>query len=192
MQTVVERLLALARAETLPGPDCVEPIRLDELAREVVDALRSLAAEKGLEVSLDAPPTGCRGDRDRLRDAVTNVVANAIQYNVDEGRVRIDIRETPEHAEMVVTDTGIGIAAEHLPHVFEPFFRADPARTRAAGGSGLGLGVARATLRQHGGDVLCVSEQGRGTTVTIRLPRTRATDALTDASPAVTTTGAAV
>jgi signal transduction histidine kinase len=171
MRGIVERLLALARAETLPVPASRESVRLDELARDVVQDLGSLAAAKALDVAVDGPTVGCVGDRDRLRDAVTNVVANAIQYNVERGRIRIAVRETAEHAELQVTDTGIGISAEHLPHVFEPFFRADPARTRAAGGCGLGLGVTRATVRQHGGDVLCASEPGRGTTVTIRLPR---------------------
>jgi signal transduction histidine kinase len=171
MQRVVERLLALARAEALPDPSCVEPIRLDELARVVVQDLRSLGEARRLDVIVDACPVSCLGDRDRLRDAVTNVVANAIQYNVDAGRIRIDVRDTSDHAEIVVTDTGIGISTEHLPHVFEPFFRADPARARAAGGSGLGLSATRATVRRHGGDVICASEPGRGTTVTIRLPR---------------------
>jgi signal transduction histidine kinase len=171
MRIVVERLLALARAEALPEPGCVEPVRLDELVLEVVKDLRSLGHAKGVDFSVAAAPIECRGDRDRLRDAVTNVVANAIQYNVEGGQVRIDVRAGADCAEIVVADTGIGISADHLPQVFEPFFRADPARTRAAGGSGLGLGVTRATIRQHGGDVLCASEPGRGTTVTIRLPR---------------------
>jgi signal transduction histidine kinase len=171
MQTVVERLLALARAEALAAPACLEPVRLDELARDVVHDLRSLAAARSLDVVVDAQPVACLGDRASLQDAVANVVANAIQYNVEGGRIRIGVGETPEYADVVVADTGIGISADHLPHVFEPFFRADPARTRVAGGSGLGLGVTRATVRQHGGDVLCASEPGRGTTVTIRLPR---------------------
>ena len=170
MQNVVERLLKLARAEALPAPARLEPVRLDALARDVVHDLRSLAAARGVDIALEARPVTCLGDGAALQDAVTNVVANAIQYNVDRGRIGVDVHATPEHAELVVTDTGIGISAEHLPHVFEPFFRADPARSRVAGGSGLGLGVTRATVRQHGGDVLCASEPGRGTMVTIRLP----------------------
>jgi signal transduction histidine kinase len=177
MQNVVERLLKLARAETLPAPACREPVRLDELTRDVVHDMRGLAVARGLDIVVDTQAVTCLGDRAPLQDAVTNVVANAIQYNVEGGRVCIGVRATGEHAEVVVTDTGIGISADHLPLVFEPFFRADPARTRAAGGSGLGLGVTRATVRQHGGDVVCESAPGRGTTVTIRLPSSTAGDA---------------
>jgi anti-sigma regulatory factor (Ser/Thr protein kinase) len=112
-----------------------------------------------------------RSAPDRLRDALTDVIANAIQYNVDGGRVRIEVRERERLAEIVVSDTGIGIPPQQLPHVFEPFFRGDPARSREAGGAGLGLAVTRSIVARPGGDVRCASEPGRGTTITIGLPR---------------------
>jgi signal transduction histidine kinase len=148
----------------------VVSLRLDELTANVARDLRSLSDARGLSVSVDTAPVTCLGDRDRLADAITNVVSNAIQYNIPNGQIRIQVREAPQKAEIIVTDTGVGIAEEHVPRVFEPFFRADAARTRAAGGAGLGLAVAQATVRQHGGDIACASRYGGGTTVTIRLP----------------------
>jgi signal transduction histidine kinase len=171
MQGVVERLLALARAESRTQRDAQMPVRLDEITASVVRDLRSLSDARGLSVTLEMVPVTCLGDHDRLVDAVTNVVGNAIHYNVPDGHIRIAVRDSGAHAEIVVSDTGIGISAEHLPHIFEPFFRADAARTRAVGGSGLGLAVTRATVMRHGGDATCTSEPGRGTSVRIRLPR---------------------
>jgi signal transduction histidine kinase len=171
MQHVVERLLALARADAFQESKSHEPIRLDELVNAVASDVRSLADAKHLHVTVDAVvPVTCLGEYDRLLDAVGNVVMNAIEYNVAEGQIRIAVRETLDTAEIVVADTGVGISAEHLPQIFEPFFRADPAR-RGSGGTGLGLAVTLATVRQLGGDVFCTSEPGQGTTVTIRLPR---------------------
>jgi signal transduction histidine kinase len=109
------------------------------------------------------------GDADVLFDAVTQVVANAIQYNVDAGAVRIEVREAGGEVHLAVADTGVGIAAEDLPTVFEPFFRADPARQRQAGGAGLGLAVTRAIVVRHGGEITCESVLGQGTTVSFCL-----------------------
>ncbi|MBI4477290.1 MAG: HAMP domain-containing histidine kinase [Acidobacteria bacterium] len=170
MHNVVERLLALARAEG-PEESRAVPIELHALAEDVARDLRPLSDARHLDVSVKTTPATCVGDPDRIQDAVTNVIVNAIQYNVPGGRIRIEVRQTDDHAELVVEDTGVGISADHLPHVFEPFFRADPARSRAVGGAGLGLAVARAAIGRAGGDVLCASEPGRGTTVTVRLRR---------------------
>jgi two-component system, OmpR family, sensor kinase len=170
MQGVVERLLALARADIRSGDIEALPVPLHEVAESALRNVRPLADAKGLTVTFDAAPVSCLGDCDRLLDAITNVVTNAIHYNVPNGRIRVQVGEAGPHAEVIVRDTGIGISDEHLPHIFEPFFRGDPARTRAAGGSGLGLAVADAIVRQHGGAITCDSEIGRGTTVRIRLP----------------------
>lgn len=171
MQGVVERLLALARADIRSADIERLPVRLHEVVESALRHVRPLADARGLTVTLDASPVGCLGDCDRLLDAIMNVVTNAIHYNVPNGRIRVQVGEDGQHAAVVVCDTGIGISDEHLPHIFEPFFRGDPARTRAVGGSGLGLAVALAIVRQHGGVITCDSEIGRGTTVRIRLPR---------------------
>ena len=171
MQGVVERLLALARADIRSGDIERLPVRLHEVVESALRNVRPLADARGLTVIFKASPVGCLGDGARLLDAITNVVTNAIHYNVPNGRIRVQVGEDGHHAAVVVSDTGIGISDEHLAHIFEPFFRGDAARTRGVGGSGLGLAVAHAIVRQHGGVITCDSEISRGTTVRIRLPK---------------------
>jgi heavy metal sensor kinase len=172
MNAVVERLLALARAEAGAAQDRAVELQLDAVVDRVVDDLAPLAESRGVTVRVDAAPTVVRGDPDRLVEAVTNVVANAIQYNVDRGRVDVVLTQRSGAAELSVTDTGIGISDADLPRVFDPFFRADPARSRDAGGAGLGLAVTRSIVERHGGSVACRSQPAVGTTVVLSLPKT--------------------
>jgi signal transduction histidine kinase len=169
MLGIVERLLALVRAEVDPT-DRTEPVRLDGLVEQVAQELRPLATSRQVTLTADTTPLTTTGDPDRLRAAITNVVANAIRYNVEGGRVTIVLQAHDTDAELTVTDTGVGISADDLPKIFDPFFRADPARSRDAGGAGLGLAVARAIVERHGGRIACRSEPNRGTTMHIRLP----------------------
>jgi signal transduction histidine kinase len=167
MQAIVERLLALARAEAGADDDRRVPLALDDLVRRVADELRPLADTRGIALDVEASPTAVSAVPDRLLDAVTNVVANAIAYNVEGGRVRITLHTHARLAEVAVTDTGIGIAPADVPRIFDPFFQVDPASNR---GAGLGLAVTRAIVERHGGDIACESRPGTGTTMTIRLP----------------------
>lgn len=169
MQGIVERLLALVRAEAA-ATDRAVPVALHELVDRVVRDLQPLAASRHVTVTSETEPLTTTGDPDRLLDAITNVVVNAIRYNVEGGRVSIVLRRVDGEAELTVTDTGVGIPAADLPRVFDPFYRADPARSRDAGGAGLGLAVTRAIVERHGGQVACRSELDRGTTLSIRLP----------------------
>jgi heavy metal sensor kinase len=169
MLSIVERLLALVRAEA-GVVDRAVPVLLDALVEQVAGDLEPLASSRRVTLSTETAPVATTGDPDRLRDAVTNVVANAIRYNVDGGRVAVALRPVEDEVELTVTDTGVGIGPDDLPRIFDPFFRADPARSRDAGGAGLGLAVSRAIVERHGGRISCRSEPGRGTTMTIRLP----------------------
>jgi signal transduction histidine kinase len=170
MQAVVERLLALARAEAGASQDRAVDLQLDAVVHRVVDDLAPLAEARRVAVRVDAAPVTVKGDPDRLAEAVTNVVANAIQYNVDRGRVDVVLTRRSGAAELSVADTGMGIAAHDLPRVFDPFFRADPARSRDAGGAGLGLAVTRSIIERHGGSIACRSASAAGTTVVMSLP----------------------
>jgi two-component system sensor histidine kinase BaeS len=145
-------------------------VRLDEIVRRAVADLAPQAAARGLTVTVDAMPLGVTGDPDRLFEAITNVVANAIAYNVPQGRVTVTMRERDGFADVSIADTGIGISPSDLALVFDPFFRADHARTRDAGGAGLGLTLTRSIIERHGGGVVCSSEPGEGTLLTLRLP----------------------
>lgn len=172
MKSVVERLLFLARTEAgAADADRVDDVQVDEIVRDAARDVASIARSRNITIHVDAPPAAIRGDRERLLEAVTNVVANAVQYNQDAGEVRVRLADTPDAVTLTVADTGIGIGADDLGRVFEPFFRADPARTREVGGAGLGLAVAHATIQRHGGRIRCESTFGAGTTVTITLPR---------------------
>ena len=173
MQAIVERLLSLARAETPTAHDVAVPLSLEDVVRQAVEQLSPLALDRKLTMTADLQPATVMGDADRLFEAIVNVVANAISYNVPEGRVAVTLEHHRDRVELAVEDTGVGIAAKDLPLVFDPFFRADQARSRDAGGAGLGLAVTRAIIQRHGGTIACTSEPGKGTRMVIQLPAVR-------------------
>ena len=165
---LVADLLALARA------DAGLPLRRDrvELDRILLDAFggaRHLARGQRLEVGALEPLT-VDGDGDRLKQLLLILLDNALRYTPPEGTVTVGLRRTGDRAELTVADTGIGIAPADLAHVFERFYRADPARARDSGGTGLGLAIARWIVEQHDGEIALASEPGRGTIATVRLP----------------------
>lgn len=165
---LVADLLVLARADT-GVPMRHDAVDLDRIVVAVLDEARLLAPLRLIEVeTLD--PAAVAGDADRLKQLVLNLVENAIKYTPADGRIAVAIRRMGAIAEIEVRDTGIGIPAADLPHVFERFYRADPARTRDEGGTGLGLSIALWIARQHGGEIVLASEPGRGTVATVRLP----------------------
>jgi len=169
MRAVVERLLLLARVESQADELRREPVDLDAVVQTVAADLRALAAPRGITIVVDTVPATVTGDPDRLAEVLTNVIANAVQYNRDGGRVNVALMRTGDEVNLVVADTGVGIAADDLPRVFDPFFRDDAARGRARGGAGLGLAVARSIVQAHEGTIACDSTPGQGTTVTVRL-----------------------
>jgi two-component system, OmpR family, sensor kinase len=109
------------------------------------------------------------GDGDRLRQLLLNLVDNAIKYTPAGGTVTLGLVRRDGWAQVAVGDTGMGIAAEDRPHIFERFYRADRSRSRADGGSGLGLAIARHLVEAHGGHIWATSEEGKGTQVSFTL-----------------------
>lgn len=170
MQGIVERLLSLARAESAAGVDPHTDVRLDDLVTTTAEELKILADRRSITISVNAVPVTVNGDADRLREAFTNVMTNAIVYNIDGGRVNVTVARDGDTAIVTIEDSGMGIAETDLPRVFDPFFRADPARSRDVGGAGLGLAVTRAIVAAHAGAVSCRSSLHQGTTIAIRLP----------------------
>lgn len=110
------------------------------------------------------------GDRDRLGQVVTNLLANAIRYNQEGGHVDVRVERVNGHAIVSVSDNGIGIPTEELSHIFDRFYRVDKARTRAEGGTGLGLAICQSVVEAHGGQIIARSEPQHGTTLEVRLP----------------------
>lgn len=150
-----------------------ETVRLDELVREAFEDACVLGAELDLRVELGScDPVTVRGDRNRLRQVLLNLVDNAVKYNKSKGTVTVTLNLCPERerAVVAVANTGPGVAAEQLGRVFERFFRGDAARRLGADGSGLGLAIARWIVNAHDGAIELSSEQSGRTVATITLP----------------------
>jgi signal transduction histidine kinase len=167
---IVGDLLTLARAETGERPVAREPLFLDDAAAGAVDAARALAESKGVKLAVGAfEEAKIVGDPTLVRQLLLIVLDNAIKFTPPSGHVGLNVSTADGRADVVITDTGIGIPAEQLPHVFERFYRGDPAR-READGAGLGLAIARWIAEVHGARIALSSEPGRGTRVTIAFP----------------------
>lgn len=149
-----------------------EPLDAADLVEQVTAAHRAAATVAGITITADVDgPLRIEGDPGRLRQALGNLVGNALRYTPSGGSVTLTASAGPDgHATITVADTGTGIAAEHLPHVFDRFYRADASRSRETGGSGLGLAITRHLVEAHGGTIEARSTEGAGSTFTIRLP----------------------
>ena len=168
MTRLVADLLLLARADS--GVEIRQQlVELDPIVLEVIGEARHLKRDQHLEV-IEIAPSVVRGDRDRLKQLFLNLIENAIKYTPALGSVRVGVANRGGEAVVEIHDTGVGISADDLPRVFERFYRADPARSRDPGGSGLGLSIAQWIAREHGGSIHIASRVGVGTTVTVRLP----------------------
>lgn len=170
MRRLIESLLALARLDA--GAERIEAKRMDlaEAAREGVALIQPLAATRQITVLAELEAAPCRADATRIAQVITNLLTNAIHHNRDGGEVRVQTRRVKDAAVLIVTDNGPGIASEHLPRIFERFYRVDKARTSAAGRTGLGLSISKAIVDAHGGTIEVASEEGKGATFTVRLP----------------------
>jgi len=115
-------------------------------------------------------------DKDSIEQVLLNILSNAIKYTHENGRIDIDIEKTEYEAKIIIKDNGIGIPEEDLPRLFERFYRVDKARSRALGGTGLGLSIAKQIMKEHGGDIIIQSKEGKGTIVGIIFPLTPTTD----------------
>jgi two-component system, OmpR family, sensor kinase len=169
MQRLVEGLLALTRGDE-GAPLEIETHDLAAVAEEAALTARTAADGKLIVEYLPAErPVNAPLDRDRIRQAASILLDNAVKYTPDGGKVTVTVRETNGWAGLEVSDTGVGIPEDQLPLVFERFHRADPSRT--AGGFGLGLSIARQIAEAHGGRIEVESAQGEGSTFTLLLPK---------------------
>nr|WP_050792724.1 HAMP domain-containing sensor histidine kinase [Gordonia neofelifaecis] len=152
-----------------------------ELVRAAVAEVAGPYASKGVAIGVDeAPPTSLRVDPARMGQVLGNLLTNALRHTLPGGSVTVSTRSVDQDLLIAVTDTGDGIEADHLPHVFDRFYRADTARDRDRGGSGIGLTIARALVEEHGGTLSARSDgPGRGAVFTVRLPLERSRRAVT-------------
>jgi heavy metal sensor kinase len=170
MRKLTESLLELARLDA--GQETIKRERFDlaRAAREGVELVRPLAAERGIEIHCDLAAVECPGDAERIGQVVTNLMTNAIHFNRDRGEVRVSARAENGAALLTVADTGEGIPVEDLPHVFERFYRVDKSRSRIQGRTGLGLAICKAMVDAHGGVIEVSSQSGVGSVFTVKLP----------------------
>lgn len=172
LSRVIHSLLFLARAENAGEVPRLEMLDIRAELERISEFYEPMAAEAGVVLVMEVSGTlTAELDRTLLQQAVGNLLGNAIAHTPGGGRISLWAgRKGDEMAEIVVSDTGRGIPAAGLPHVFERFYRADPARGGTGGNSGLGLSVVRSIAALHGGSVSIVSEAGKGTTVTLLFP----------------------
>ncbi|HEX5559160.1 MAG TPA: ATP-binding protein [Gaiellales bacterium] len=169
LASLVDALLALARGQG--GGAAERAVDLGELVTSSAHAMLPLAGDRKVSLDVESTPgIEVRGNPDQLRQLVLILVDNALRYTPEGGRVSVGARRVDGSAEIAVRDTGIGIDPDALEHVFERFYRADDARTRAFGGAGLGLSIAEQLATGHGGRISARSTPGRGSTFTVTLP----------------------
>jgi signal transduction histidine kinase len=172
MQHLIDDLLDLSRIESggwAPTPAVIEIARA---ADEAIAPYRDEAAQRGstIQVSVGTDATTLRADPVAVRQALGNLIENAIRYTPRGGTITLFSRRENSTLAVGVRDTGSGIPSEHLPRIFERFYRVDAARSRAAGGTGLGLAIVKHLVEAHGGRVQAESRVGQGTTISLYFP----------------------
>lgn len=175
LSAMIDDLLELARFDAGATTLDLHPVPLQDIVGEVVEAMRPLAERAGVQLSMTVTgdPAPVPVDAFLIERAVSNLVKNAIEHTPRGGRVDASVLAASGRADVTVTDTGAGIAPEHLERVWERFYRAEAARTRpgdAGGGAGLGLAIVRRIVEAHGGSVAVRSSPGNGAAFTLSLP----------------------
>ena len=170
MMALVDDLRRYSFLRRPAGATRHEELSLSNLVAGAAELFGPQAAEKGIELRTDIDPVRLVGDEEMLREAVTNLVANAIQYTGDGGHVDVTLRREGEAALLSVSDSGIGLTEAAKEMLFKEFYRSPEARKLQPEGTGLGLAITRQIARMHGGSLAFESEAGQGTTFTIRLP----------------------
>jgi signal transduction histidine kinase len=176
LQALIDDLLDLAASKTgLRTTSTREPVHLQQALRDVVERFQVMADEKTIDLQFDCPdcePLHVSADAGDLDRAITNLVSNGIKYTPEGGTVRL--KSGSEKARLEVSDTGIGIPEDALPHLFEEFYRAPNAKAQISQGTGLGLVITKEIIERYGGTIRVNSTEGEGTTFNVELPLTEA------------------
>jgi len=171
MSRLTEDLLALARVESGETEFALQPHSAAELLREAQQNYQEILKSSGMELEIaESTPAAVQVDTDAIQQVLTNLIDNAAKYGAAGGRIVLGAREVEASVEFYVRDFGAGIASEHLPRLFERFYRVDKARSRESGGTGLGLAIAKHIVLAHGGRIRVESALGHGSTFFFTLP----------------------
>nr|WP_242822999.1 HAMP domain-containing sensor histidine kinase [Syntrophobotulus glycolicus] len=169
MKKLIQDLLQLAKLDRTPQIELKEG-RLDNLIKEMEPQLKMLAGLRKVTINLGSA-LRCRFDEDKIKQVILNLFQNAVQHTeAEEGRIELSLKDTANGVEIEVKDNGPGIAAKHLPYLFDRFYRCDSSRTRKHGGSGLGLSITRSIVELHGGTIKVATVEGKGTAFQVGLP----------------------
>jgi two-component system sensor histidine kinase SenX3 len=171
LATLIDDLLSLSRIEAEGSVGQRRRLAVAELIAAAAERMAGAADAADIELVVEPSPDAVVvGDADQLISALTNLMDNAVKYSNAGGKVRVAGSQHRHSVDIAVSDEGIGIPAEDLDRIFERFYRVDPARSRRTGGTGLGLAIVRHVAANHGGEVLVASQEGSGSTFTLRLP----------------------
>jgi len=171
MARLIDDMMMLTKIEVQQLPLQQSAVRIDQLINHAVGELKQDFIDKQIALEVDKlDPITVEGDEHALHRVFTNLLGNALRYTDGGGTVSVCMNRSKNLVRVVVTDTGIGIDAQSLTHIFERFYRVDKSRARAQGGSGLGLSIVKAICEYHKGFVLVESEEGKGSTFTVILP----------------------
>jgi two-component system phosphate regulon sensor histidine kinase PhoR len=172
LSRLVDDLLELSRSESPNVQYELEPVSIAEVATKVLRALEAQALDKKVELALETPAGAvwARAELRALEHVIVNLVDNGIKYTPSGGKVIVRASKTSEDAILEVEDNGQGIGAEHLPRIFERFYRVDPGRARQQGGTGLGLAIVKHLVLKMDGEITVASRMGKGTTFKVELP----------------------
>ncbi len=169
---LITDLLEIVRLDERPGPPQRESVELGGFVRDTIESVRHLATQKRIRLEyFDADsPVAAMADPSALEKVVLNLLTNAIKFTPSGGAITVGLRRESDEATLTFQDTGIGIPAKDLPHIFERFRQVDGSATRKFQGMGIGLALARELVQEHGGTLLATSVEGRGSTFSVRLP----------------------
>ncbi|MGD9726727.1 MAG: sensor histidine kinase [Nitrospiraceae bacterium] len=171
LMALAKSLLTLARFAGDRPPVQLAPLALEPMLRDLIEDLVPLAEDRMIRLTLECEPVlPVHGDAQKLKQLIINLLDNAMRYTDPGGAVAVRLSGTPDEVCIAVQDTGQGIEAAHLPHLFERFYRVDHSRTRDVGGTGLGLSIVKEIADSHKGSIRVESEVGKGSTFTLALP----------------------
>jgi signal transduction histidine kinase len=172
LSALIDDLFQMAQLDAGGFPLHRAPASLSDLVSDTLESFTELAKQQGItlegQVESDVDPIFM--DTQAIGRVLNNLIGNALRHTPPNGRVSVWVRRTGPRVEVTVSDTGEGIRAEHIPHIFERFYRAEKSRNRGTGGAGLGLAIARGIVRAHGGEIRVESQVGKGTQFTLHIP----------------------